>query len=79
MGLARHLAEPGADHPAEAAEGWFASDEARSMIRTTSEAWGRAEIEGGGDRETALARAEMTRKFFTGEISPSEAFGTSEM
>jgi uncharacterized protein YndB with AHSA1/START domain len=72
MGLSRHLEEPNATHPAEAAEGWFASDEAKDMIRVTSEAWGRAEIEGGGDREAALARAERTRKFFSGEIPASE-------
>lgn len=72
MGLARHLAEPEAEHPAEAAEGWFASQEAKDMIRVTSEAWGRAEIDGGGDRDAALARAERTRKFFSGEIPPSE-------
>ena len=72
MGLARHLAAPGEQHPAEAAEGWFASEEAKAMIRETSDAWGRAEIEGGGDSEAALARAERTRKFFSGEIAPSE-------
>jgi uncharacterized protein YndB with AHSA1/START domain len=72
MGLARHLAEPGAPHPAEQAEGWFASDEAKSMIRDASGAWGRADIEGGEKPDDALARAELTRKFFSGEISPSE-------
>lgn len=72
MGLSRHLEEPGAQHPAEAAEGWFASQEAKDMIRVTSEAWGRAEIAGGGDREAALSRAERTRKFFSGEIPASE-------
>jgi uncharacterized protein YndB with AHSA1/START domain len=72
MGLARHLAEPGEMHPAEAAEGWFASEEAKAMIRTTSDAWGGAEIAAGGNREAALARAERTRKFFSGEIPPSE-------
>lgn len=72
MGLARHLAEPEATHPAEQAEGWFASDEAKTMIRTTSADWGKADIEGGEKREDALARAELTRKFYSGEIAPSE-------
>ncbi len=72
MGLARHLAAPEADVPAEAAEGWFATDEARGFIRTTGEAWGRAEIEAGGDPDAALARAERTRRFFSGEISAAE-------
>jgi uncharacterized protein YndB with AHSA1/START domain len=72
MGLARHLAEPEATHPAEAAEGWFASQEAKDLIRTTSADWGRADITAGENREAALARAELTRKFFSGEISPAE-------
>jgi uncharacterized protein YndB with AHSA1/START domain len=72
MGLARHLAEPSADKPAEAAEGWFASQEAKEMIRTASGDWGRADIAGGENRDDGLARAELTRKFYSGEIAPSE-------
>jgi uncharacterized protein YndB with AHSA1/START domain len=72
MGLARHLAEPEATHPAEAAEGWFASQEAKDLIRTTSSDWGQADIKAGENREEALARAELTRKFFSGEITPQE-------
>ena len=72
MGLARHLAEPSADKPAEAVEGWFASDEAKDMIRTSSSDWGRADTEGGENRDDALARAELTRKFYSGEIAPGE-------
>jgi uncharacterized protein YndB with AHSA1/START domain len=72
MGLSRHLAEPDEQHPAEAAEGWFASQEAKDLIRTTSSDWGSADIEAGEVPEDARARAELTRKFFSGEISPSE-------
>ena len=72
MGLARHLAEPTAEKPAEAVEGWFASDEAKQMIRATSSDWGRADAEGGEDRAEALARAEMTRKFYSGEVAPGD-------
>jgi uncharacterized protein YndB with AHSA1/START domain len=72
MGLARHLAEPDEPHPAEAAEGWFASQEAKDLIRTTSGDWGRADAEAGENRDDALSRAELTRKFFSGEIAPSE-------
>ena len=72
MGLARHLAEPSADRPAEAAEGWFASEEAKDMIRTTSSDWGRADIGSGENRDDALARAELTRKFYSGEVAPGE-------
>ena len=74
MGLARHLAAPAAPQPAEMVEGWFASDEAKAMIRTTSDAWGQADMGGGAEPDEAMARAELTRKFFSGEISPSEAF-----
>lgn len=74
MGLARHLAVPGEMHPAEAAEGWFASAEAKAMIRTTSSAWGEADIAAGTARAEAMARAERTRRFFSGEMPPSEAF-----
>jgi uncharacterized protein YndB with AHSA1/START domain len=74
MGLARHLAEPDAAVAAEAVEGWFASDEAKGMIRLTSAAWGEADIGGGAPRDDALARAELTRKFFSGEINPAEVF-----
>jgi len=72
MGLSRHLAEPHQPHPAEAAEGWFASQEAKDLIRTTSSEWARADIEAGEVPGDARARAELTRKFFSGEISPSE-------
>ena len=72
MGLSRHLAEPDQPHPAEAAEGWFASQEAKDLIRTTSTDWGLADINAGEVPDDARARAELTRKFFSGEISPQE-------
>jgi uncharacterized protein YndB with AHSA1/START domain len=74
MGLARHLAEPQADRPAESVEGWFASDEAKQMIRTTTSAWGRADIEHGEVAEDARARAELTRKFYSGETSLEQEY-----
>ncbi|WP_051960740.1 SRPBCC family protein [Devosia riboflavina] len=67
MGLSRHLAEPEADVPAETVAGWFGSDEAKSFIRTASDDWGRADIVAGEPREHALATAEATRKFYSGE------------
>lgn len=71
MGLARHLAEPTAERPAEADEGWMASAEAKDMIRSCSDGWGAAAIAAGENREHALAAAEATRKFYTGEAFPS--------
>ena len=67
MGLARHLAEPDADLPAEAVAGWGESEEAKDMMRTTSDDWGRAAIASGEDREHALKAAEATRRFYSGE------------
>lgn len=70
MGLARHLAEPEAAVAAEAVEGWFASAEAKDMIRNCSDGWGAAAINAGENPEHALAAAEATRKFYTGETGP---------
>ena len=67
MGLSRHLAEPDADLPAEAVAGWGETQEAKDMMRTTSDDWVRAAIAAGEDRAHALAAAEATRRFYTGE------------
>ena len=67
MGLARHLAEPEADLPAEAVAGWGETQEARDMMRVTSDDWGRAAIAAGEDRAQALKAAESTRRFYSGE------------
>jgi len=67
MGLARHLAEPEAEVAAEAVEGWFGSDEAKAMIRSTSDDWGKAAIGVGEEPEHALKAAEATRRFYSGE------------
>ena len=67
MGLSRHLAEPDADLPAEAVAGWGETQEAKDMMRTTSDGWGRAAIASGDAREHALKAAEATRRFYSGE------------
>ena len=72
LGLARHLVEPEANLPLEAEEGWFATQEYKDLVRTSSDGWGRAAIAAGEDREHALAAAEATRGFFTGETPPPE-------
>lgn len=73
MGLARHLADPGAERPPEADEGWAASEEARAFHRTAADAWGRAAIEAGTPADQATAAAERTRAFYSGEAAPGEA------
>lgn len=72
MGLARHLAEPAADLPQEAEAGWLESPEARDFIGRASADWGRAAIAAGEVEAHALAAAEATRKFYTGEAPPPE-------
>jgi hypothetical protein len=42
------------------------------MIRSASDGWGAAAIKAGENREHALAAAEATRKFYTGEAPPPE-------
>jgi uncharacterized protein YndB with AHSA1/START domain len=66
LGLALHLATRQALDPAEAA-GWFASDPGKGFLRTTSDDWARASIAAGTTRDAALAAAERTRAFYTGE------------
>lgn len=70
MGLARHFDDPSAERPAEAEEGWATSEEAKGMYRITSADWGRAAIADGDEREAALAAAEASRQFYSGESPP---------
>jgi uncharacterized protein YndB with AHSA1/START domain len=70
MALAQHLAAPTAEKPPEAAEAWFYTDEARNVIRVSSDGWGQANIAAGADKAQALESAETTRKFYTGELQP---------
>lgn len=72
LGLAHNIDDPSAERPPEADESWIATGEAKDMIRTASDGWGRADIAGGENGADALARAERTRKFYTGETPPPE-------
>jgi uncharacterized protein YndB with AHSA1/START domain len=67
MGLGRHLDAPDFLLKPEEAEAWFFTDEARQMIRTSSEDWARADIAAGADEAQARAVAESTRRFYSGE------------
>lgn len=67
MGLARHLAAPDVELRAEVVAGWAETTEAKDMMGSTSDAWGRAAIAAGEDREHALRAAEATRRFYSGE------------
>jgi uncharacterized protein YndB with AHSA1/START domain len=67
LGLYLHLSNPGVFKPPESDPAWGASDEAKSFMRASGDAWGQAEIAGGEDRDTALRRAQATKKFYCGE------------
>ena len=66
VGLGAHLQRPDDDVRAEGT-GWETSDEARRLVRASSEGWGAAAIAAGDDRAHALKAAEATRRFFSGE------------
>jgi uncharacterized protein YndB with AHSA1/START domain len=67
MGMARHLEDRARSRPPEGDADWFKSDEAKTFMRGSAEAWGAADIGGGEDKAKAAARAELTRKFYSGE------------
>lgn len=70
MGLARHVEEPDASAtPIEQTE-WATSPEALEMYRASAMAWGRAAAEAGEPEEGAMAAAERTRAFYSGEATP---------
>lgn len=70
MGFGLHLANPDAGRPAQAAAEWPGTPEGREYIREAAEAWGSADIAAGTPREEALASAENSRQFYTGESAP---------
>lgn len=70
MGFGLHLAHPDAGRPEQAAVEWPGSPEGLAYIREASEAWGEADILAGTPREEAMASAENSRKFYTGEAAP---------
>ncbi len=76
LGLARHLEAPNADVRPEAGV-WETSPEAMDFYRRASTSWGEAAIEGGAPTEEALAAAENTRAFYSGE-TPMGGGGAEE-
>jgi uncharacterized protein YndB with AHSA1/START domain len=70
LGLALHIDAPGVDRPPEAAAEWATSPEALTFYRIASTAWGKAAEADG--MVNAMAAAENTRKFYSGE-PPSPA------
>lgn len=70
MGLGLHLTAPDAPRPEQAAAEWPGTPEGRAYIREAAEAWSRADIAAGAHRDEAMASAENSRKFYTGEEAP---------
>ncbi len=66
MGLGRHVAS-GATVDRDAAMAWSASEEGKSFMRASSEAWGKASIAAGTDEAAARAAAGRTSAFYCGE------------
>lgn len=52
---------------------WPASDEGKDFISRSAEAWGRADIGSGTDTTVALAAAQRTAAFYTGEGGSEDA------
>lgn len=67
LGLGRHIDDPEFWLQPEDAEAWFATGEARQMIRLCCEDWARADIASGTAEERAHTVAEITRRFYSGE------------
>ncbi|MGE0595634.1 MAG: SRPBCC family protein [Hyphomonadaceae bacterium] len=67
MGLDRHLADPSATKPPESDENWHSTPDAKRFLRGSAEDWGRADAAAGSDADAARERAELTRKFYSGE------------
>jgi uncharacterized protein YndB with AHSA1/START domain len=64
LGLARHLESPDADMSAEEKKAWQFSDEARSFMTGSSQAWGEAYRAAGASDEAVLAGVDATTAFY---------------
>jgi uncharacterized protein YndB with AHSA1/START domain len=72
MGLAMNVADPAASIDPQAGASWPTTPEGREFVGAVSTDWGRAAIGAGDTSEAALAAAENTRRFYTGEAPPAE-------
>ena len=69
LGLALHLAEPGAEKSSEEVATWHLTEEGRAFYARSAAAWGLADEAAGTPAEAARERAENTRAFYTGETA----------
>ena len=66
LGLAMHLAAPDAPRDNDAIMAWMGSEDGRTFMRLSSDAWAEADIEAGEDPEAARTRAAATYAAYTG-------------
>lgn len=65
LGLGLHLAG-GGEKLAEQDPAWMATDEAKSFMRGSADAWAEAHVASGEEEDTARRMAAETAKFYTG-------------
>jgi hypothetical protein len=71
MGLARNVADRATTIDPLTGANWPTTAEGKAFVRAASTDWGRAAISAGDSRDDALASAENTRRFYTGEAPPT--------
>ena len=74
LGLGLHL-DTGEGRDPEKFEAWMLSGGGKEFVRAASDGWGRAAAAGGEERDLALASAERSRAFYTGEAIPEQPDG----
>lgn len=72
LGLGLHLRD-GVALAGDEFQAWTLSAEGKEFVRESSDGWGAAAIAAGEDADRALARAEQTRAFFTGDAGAADA------
>jgi uncharacterized protein YndB with AHSA1/START domain len=70
LGLAYAVDDPDFVKPPETDATFHTTASGKAFIEGASAGWGEAAIAAGEDREKAIAAAEATRKFYTGESPP---------
>jgi uncharacterized protein YndB with AHSA1/START domain len=66
LGLALHLSAPDAPRDTDAVMAWTVSEEGKTFMLLSSEAWAEADVADGEDPESARARAATTYAAYTG-------------
>lgn len=69
MGLGQHI-DTGEANDAAEGEAWTLSPEGQLFVRGSSDGWGQAAIDAGGDEIAARASAARTLAFYTGQPEP---------